>query len=141
MTVRSFSPPVSALGTQIQPLDFTGGFTATMHVFANDGMDGDFTVSGISTTAEDNSAPFSWGRSTKHDIIGVNFFVDLDNPIFPEAGNLATTRWTSAGPSPLPSLAPQRACSCCSVGPVAAAAKPPRSVNSTGVHGKELAGP
>ncbi len=89
LTVGVFLPAVSALGTQIQPLDFTGPFTATMHVFTNDGMDADFTVSGTSTTAEDNSAPFIGVVSTTDDIIGVNFLVDVFNPNFPEPGALA----------------------------------------------------
>jgi hypothetical protein len=89
LTVGSFSPAVSALGTQIQPLDFLGPFTATMHVFTNDGMDGNFTVSGDSTVAEDNSAPFLGVVSTTNDITGVNFFVDIGNPMFPQAGAVA----------------------------------------------------
>lgn len=89
LSVGAFGPPVSAVGTQIQPLDFTGAFIATMNVLTNDGMNASFTVAGNSTTAEDNSAPFIGVISTTNDIIGVNFSVDVDNPNFPEAGNLA----------------------------------------------------
>lgn len=102
LSVGTFIPAVSAVGTQIQPLDFTGPFTATMHVLTNDGMDGDFTVSGVSTTAEDNSAPFIGVVSTTNDIIGVNFFVDIGNPIFPEAGALAINRMDVRLPVPEP---------------------------------------
>ena len=99
MTVGFFNTlilpqPVSAAGTQVQPLTditrgFLGSFTGRMHVLTNDGMDADFTVSGNSTQAEDNSAPFIGVVSTTDDIIGVRFFVDIGNPNFPAAGNIA----------------------------------------------------
>lgn len=86
--------PVSAVGTQMQPLadvahGFLGTFTGTMHVLTDDGMDADFTVTGNSTQAEDNSAPFIGVVSTTNDIIGVQFFADVGNPNFPAVGNIA----------------------------------------------------
>jgi hypothetical protein len=88
-TVGFISSPVSAAGTQIQPLNFAGPFTGTMEVLTNDGMNASFSVSGMSTTAEDNSAPFLGVASTKDDITGLRFFADIGNPAFPEAGNVA----------------------------------------------------
>jgi hypothetical protein len=99
MTVGFFNTlilpqPVSAAGTQVQPLTditrgFLGSFTGRMHVLTNDGMDADFTVSGNSTQAEDNSTPFIGVVSTSNDIIGVRFFADVGSPNFPAAGNIA----------------------------------------------------
>ena len=89
-----FPQPVAAVGTQIQPLadlshGFVGPFTGTMHVLTDDGLNVNFSVVGNSTQAEDNSAPFIGVVSTTDDIIGVQFFADVGNPMFPEAGNIA----------------------------------------------------
>jgi hypothetical protein len=88
--------PVMAVGTQIQPLNagdiskgFLGSFTGTMEVLTDDGMNAAFTVSGNSTQAEDNSAPFIGVISTTDDIIGVRFFADVGNPQFPQVGDIA----------------------------------------------------
>jgi len=89
MTVGFTSNPVSAVGTQIQPLDFFGAFTGFMTVLIDDGSNQTFSVSGTSTAAEDNSAPFLGVVSTTADIIGVQFYADIGNPNFPAAGNVA----------------------------------------------------
>ena len=60
-----------------------------MQVLTNDGMDGFFSVTGNSTIAEDNSAPFLGVVSATNDIIGLRFFADIGNPLFPQAGNVA----------------------------------------------------
>lgn len=95
----SFTSPVSATGTQIQPLGSStgtapfsgliGSFTGNVRVFTNDGMDAQFSVAGTSTLAEDNSAPFIGVVSTTNDIVGLGFFANTGNPSFPSAGNLA----------------------------------------------------
>lgn len=93
--IVDFTPGVLAVGTQIQPLGsstrqpFIGSFTGTMQVLTNDGMDSAFSVSGNSTAAENNSAPFLGVVSTTNDIIGIRFFVDIGNPTFPQAGAVA----------------------------------------------------
>ncbi|HEY3908794.1 MAG TPA: PEP-CTERM sorting domain-containing protein [Stellaceae bacterium] len=79
MTVGFTANPVSAVGTQIQPLNFTGPFTGTISVLTDDGMDAQFTVSGDSTAAEDNSAPFLGVVSTTDDIIGFRVFADINS--------------------------------------------------------------
>jgi hypothetical protein len=104
MTVGFTSNPVLGVGTQIQPLNYTGPFTGYMQVLTNDGMNALFSVAGNSTTAEDNSAPFLGVMSTTDDIIGVNFFADIGNPEFPEAGNIAINQMDVI-PAPEPGTA------------------------------------
>lgn len=89
MTVGFTNNPVSAVGTQIQPLDFFGAFTGFMTVLIDDGANQTFSVAGDSTAAEDNSAPFLGVVSTSADIIGLQFYADIGNPNFPAAGNVA----------------------------------------------------
>lgn len=91
MTV-GFSSPVSAVGTQIQPLDFLGAFTGFMSVFTNDGQDATISVAGTSTTAEDNSAPFLGVVSGTRDITGVSFFADIGSSTFPRYGSVSINR-------------------------------------------------
>ena len=79
----------AAVGTQIQPLDFFGAFTGFMTVLIDDGTNQTFSVAGNSTAAEDNSAPFLGVVSTTADIIGLQFYADIGNPNFPNAGNVA----------------------------------------------------
>jgi len=100
MTV-GFSAPVRGFGTQIQPLDFTGAFTAYVAVLTNDSLNQTFMVTGNSTTAENNSAPFIGVTSTLADIIGMQFLVDIGNPSFPREGALAINRMDVKVPEPL----------------------------------------
>jgi hypothetical protein len=79
MTVGFTTNPVFAVGTQIQPLNYTGPFTGVISVLTNDGMDAEFSVSGNSTTAEDNSAPFLGVVSTTDDIIGFRVFAEISS--------------------------------------------------------------
>jgi hypothetical protein len=88
MTI-GFSTPVDAVGTQIQPLYYIGSFTGFISVLTNDGANAVFSVSGNSTAAEDNSAPFIGVTSTVADITGVRFFADIGNPAFPREGAIA----------------------------------------------------
>jgi len=88
MTV-GFSAPIFGFGTQIQPLGYTGAFTAYITVLLNDGPNQTFTVTGNSTTAEDNSAPFIGLTSSVADITAIQFLVDIGNANFPKEGALA----------------------------------------------------
>ena len=96
----SFATPVSAVGTQLQPLSSSqtpsvvltgliGPFTGTMQVFTDDGMDASFTVAGTGSHAEDGSASFIGVTSTTSDITGVTFYANVGNPMFPEVGSIA----------------------------------------------------
>jgi hypothetical protein len=104
MTVGFMANPVLGVGAQIQPLNYTGPFTGYMQVLTDDGMNALFSVSGDSTTAEDNSAPFLGVMSTTNDIIGVNFFADIGNAEFPEVGDIAINQM-DVSPAPEPGTA------------------------------------
>jgi hypothetical protein len=99
MTV-GFSAPVQAVGTQIQPLSYAGAFTAYIHVLTNDGMDALFSVAGLSTVGEDNSAPFIGVTSTLDDIVAMTFTVDIGNATFPRSGALAINQMSVVVPEP-----------------------------------------
>jgi len=101
MTV-GFSAPVLGFGTQIQPLDFTGAFTAYITVLLNDGPNQTFSVTGTSTTAEDNSAPFFGVTSSVADITAIQFLVDIGNVNFPKEGQLAINQLDVNVPVPEP---------------------------------------
>ena len=80
----SFSTPVSAVGLQVQPIStpnlaLTGPFSTTMFVGTNDAMDASFSVSGNSTLAQDNSAPFIGVVSTRDDITNLIFYPPTSN--------------------------------------------------------------
>lgn len=96
-----FSTPVRGLGTHIESL-LPGAFTGFMELFdASDTLLGEVSVSGVTTSANDGSAPFIGAISTSADIDHVIFSVDNGNPQFPRAGDVAINALDFAVPEPL----------------------------------------
>jgi hypothetical protein len=96
-----FSTPVRGLGTQIESL-LPGAFTGYMDIFdSSNTLLGEISVSGITTSANDGSAPFIGALSTSADIDHVIFSVNNGNPQFPKAGDVAINSLDFAVPEPV----------------------------------------
>jgi len=105
--IVSFSgAPVFGIGAQIQPASgFFGSFTGIMDLFsASNVLLGEVTISGTSTNAEDNSAPFLGATSTTP-IDRVDFRVAVGFPGFPTEGDLAINQLSLLAAVPEPTTA------------------------------------
>ncbi len=94
---------VYAFGTQIQPVsNYIGRFTANLRLFSStDALLGSVTVSGNSTTAEDNTAPFIGALSSTPISYGL-FTVAVGFPGFPVEGDLAINQVSFSKAAPVP---------------------------------------
>jgi hypothetical protein len=95
-----FSTPVRGVGTQIESL-LPGAFTGFMALFdSSNTLLGEISVNGVTTSANDGSAPFIGALSTSADIDHLVFAVDNGNPQFPRAGDVAINALDFAVPEP-----------------------------------------
>jgi hypothetical protein len=92
MTLR-FSTPVSAGGAQIQPDSF-GDFTAKIEAFDPSGTSlGSFTLPGVSTSAEDNTAIFLGVESDSANIARLVFSLTAAPPLNPSLNDFAINQF------------------------------------------------
>ena len=98
--IVSFSPPVTAVGTQIDPGSqsgstppYTGAFTARLCLYGVGGAFlGTVQTAGMANAAEDGSARFIGARSTGAPIAYVTLQVSGVTPGFSVEGDLAANR-------------------------------------------------